>query len=145
MPEGAAFAVPVVDVDGVSIGQTPMILMVLGEKFGLAGARPQEKAQVLQALGDMNDLFNEHGKFVENEERKDKWFGYLEGKLEGRAWMGGTAEPSIADFHGVFAMEWINKKKIDYSKFPRVTKWWADLQAVPVVKKMHDSCVDGRS
>ena len=36
-PDGGSFAPPCVVIDGVAMGQTPAILAVLGEKFGLAG------------------------------------------------------------------------------------------------------------
>ena len=34
---------------------------------------------------------------------------------------------------------------VDFSAYPSVTKWWADIKAYPVVAKMYASCVDGRS
>jgi len=142
---GAAFAVPCVEIDGTFMGQTPAILSVLGRKFGLLGKTPAEEMQVLHGLEDMNDIFGEHGKFVENEERKDKWFSYFDKKLAERKWVGGTEDPTVADFHGVFTFEWVNKKKIDFSKYENVVRWLADLKEYPVVKKMYASCVDGRS
>lgn len=105
LPANKAFAVPCVCIDGTFMGQTPAILTVLGQKFGLAGTTDHEKMAVLQAVEDLNDIFGEHKKFVEDEERKDKWFTYLEAKMEGKQWMGGTSSPTIADFHGVFAFE----------------------------------------
>eukprot|EP00931_Biecheleriopsis_adriatica_P019884 TRINITY_DN13427_c0_g3_i2.p1 TRINITY_DN13427_c0_g3~~TRINITY_DN13427_c0_g3_i2.p1 ORF type:complete len:219 (-),score=34.12 TRINITY_DN13427_c0_g3_i2:43-699(-) len=143
--DSCSMAVPVVDIDGVCIGQTPAILIALGEMYGLVGKTQGEKLQVLQALEDMNDVFGEHGKFKENEERKNKWFTYLEKKLDGKKWMGGTDEPTVADFHGVFAFEWIRKRSIDISAYPNTLKWWADIQAYPVVANMFASCVDGRT
>lgn len=145
MPGGASFAVPAVVIDGVLIGQTPMILKALGDKLGLAGTTTAEKYAVMHAIEDMNDVFGEHGKWVENAERKGKWLAYLEQKLAGRQWMAGTAEPTVADFHGVFAFEWVVKKGIDFSGYPKVSKWWADIRAYPVVAKMYASCVDGRT
>lgn len=145
-PNDICFAVPAVKIDGRFVSQTPAILAVLGELFGLGGKTPEEKGRVLHALEDMNDLFGEHGKFTDgNNERKRKWFTYLEKKLKGKQWWGGTSEPTVADFHGVFAFEWIVKKKIDFSAYPNTTKWWEDIQAVPVVAKMKESCVDGRT
>merc|ERR1719282_786951 len=149
MPDGAppnndCFAVPAVDIDGHIVSQTPAILAVLGERFGLGGKTPEENMRVLHAIEDMNDVFGEHDKFRENLDRKKQWFTYLEKKLEGKKWMAGTTEPSVADFHGVFAFEWVVKKKIDFSEYPNTSKWWADIQDVPVVKKMKESCVGGR-
>jgi len=144
LPDGSAFAMPAVTVDGITIGQTPAILAVLGEKYGLAGKDFTEKCQVLQGIEDMNDVFGEHAKFVDDAERKDKWFAYLEKKMANRTWIAGTAEPSVADFHGVFAFEWVCKKGIDFSAYPKMTEWLAAIKAYPVVKKMYASCVDGR-
>jgi len=143
-PDGAGMAPPMVDIDGLCMGQTPAILITLGDKFELAGKTPEEKMRCLQAIEDMNDVFGEHGKFVEDAERKKKWFTYLEKKIEGKKWLAGTSEPTVADFHGVFAFEWVKKKSIDFSDFPNMTKWWADIQAYPVVAEMYASCVDGR-
>eukprot|EP00931_Biecheleriopsis_adriatica_P019881 TRINITY_DN13427_c0_g2_i2.p1 TRINITY_DN13427_c0_g2~~TRINITY_DN13427_c0_g2_i2.p1 ORF type:complete len:211 (-),score=39.12 TRINITY_DN13427_c0_g2_i2:167-799(-) len=143
-PEGVSFAPPSIDIDGMRMGQNPAILASLGEMFGLLGKSQKEKMQVLQAVEDMNDIFGEHGKFKENEGRKKQWFTYLEKKLQGKKWVGGTDEPTVADFHGVFAFEWIVSKAIDFSAFPNITKWWADIQAYPVVAKMKASRVDGR-
>jgi len=147
MPEGTAMAMPAVDIDGVCMGQTPAVLAVLGERLGLAGKTPTEKMRCLQAMEDMNDVFGEHGKWADDAARKDKWFAYLEKKLEvgGKKWLAGTDKPTIADFHGVFAFEWVVKKGIDFSKYPLMTKWWEEIKQYPVVAKMYASCVDGRT
>lgn len=138
-------AVPVVDIDGNLMAQTCAILVVLGDKFGLAGKALEEKMKVRQALQDVNDVQGEAEKIVANADRKRKWFSYLEKKLAGRKWMGGTSEPSVADFHGVFAFEVLKKAKVDFSEYPNITKWWANVQAVPVVTKMYASLVGGRT
>lgn len=140
-----AYAPPVVEIDGTFMAQTPMILSILGETFGLGGKTSVEKMQVRHALGDLNDVFDVHGKFKDDEALKKKWFGYLDNKLTGKSWMGGTPEPSIADFHGVFTFVWIDSKKIDYSDYPNVKNWWASIQNYPVVAKMLASCVNGRT
>jgi len=144
MPEGSAMAVPVVDIDGVCMGQCPAILVALGEMFQLSGKTPEEKMRCLQALEDMNDVFGERAKMAEDAERKKKWFTYLDKKIQDKKWLAGTSEPTIADFHGVFAFEALKNKSVDFSEFPNMTKWWADIQAYPVVAKMYESCVDGR-
>jgi glutathione S-transferase len=144
IPDGSSMAPPVVDIDGICMGQCPAILIALGDKFQLAGTTPEEKMRCLQALEDMNDVFGEHGKMAENEDRKKKWFTYLEKKMKGNKWLAGTSEPTIADFHGVFAFEWVKKKNIDFSEYPNMTKWWADIQAYPVVAEMYASCVGER-
>lgn len=72
---------------------------------------------------DFNDIFGEHAKFVDDKERKDKWFSYLDKKIAagGTGWAAGTASPTIADFHGVFAFEWVVKKQIDFSEYKSLT------------------------
>lgn len=141
----ASYALPVVDIDGTLMAQAPQILSVLGNFFGLAGKTTVEKMQVEHALGDVNDLFGVHGKFAEDEALKKKWFGYFEKKLAGKSWMGGTAEPSIADFHGVFSMVWIDSKRINYRDYPNFNQWWTNIKNYPVVAKMLASCVNGRT
>jgi len=145
MPAGSAMAVPVVDIDGFCMGQCPAILTALGEMFQLSGKTPEEKMRCLQALEDMNDVFGERTKIAENAERKTKWFTYLDKKIQDKKWLAGTSEPTIADFHGVFAFETLKLKSVDFSEFPNMTKWWADIQAYPVVAKMYESLVDGRT
>lgn len=144
-PANGAMAVPIVDLDGLIIGQCPAILKVLGDIFGLSGKTFEEKALCLQAIEDMQDIYVEHKTFVEQEQRKNQWFTYLDAKLQGKKWMAGGANPTIADFHGVFAFEFVISKKIDFSAFPNMTQWWADIQKYPVVAKMKASCVDGRT
>jgi len=139
-----AYAPPAVEIDGTFMAQCTHILSVLGQTFGLAGKTSAEQMQVLHALGDMDDVFGVHGKFKDDEALKKKWFGYLDKKLAGKTWIGGTTEPTIADFHGVFSFCWIDAKGIDYSEYPNLAKWSANIKAYPVVKKMFDSCVDGR-
>merc|ERR1711972_847568 len=112
MPDGAAMAVPVVDVDGFAMGQTPAILASLGNIYGLAGKTTKEKMQVLHAIEDMNDVFGERKKLAEDKERATKWFTYLDNKLQGKTWIAGTAEPTVADFHGVFAFEQLAAHKV---------------------------------
>jgi hypothetical protein len=149
IPQGGlgtvAFAMPCVQIDDIIVSQTPAILGILGQKYGLAGKTSTETMKVAQAVLDMNDVFGEHAKFVTNEDRKTQWFTYLEKKLETTGWMGGTKEPTIADFHGVFAFVWVVKKKVDFSAFPKTTKWWAEIKKYPVVAKMFASCVGGRT
>mmetsp|Transcript_45153 Transcript_45153/g.79478 ORF Transcript_45153/g.79478 Transcript_45153/m.79478 type:complete len:204 (-) Transcript_45153:31-642(-) len=145
VPGVQGMAVPVVDIDGNLMAQTPAILIVLGDKFGLAGKTLEEKMKVRHALQDVNDVQGEAKKIKESADRKKKWFTYLDKKLDGRKWMGGTDEPSVADFHGVFAFEVVKQAGIDFSEYPNVTKWWASIQAYPVVAKMYASLVDGRT
>ena len=96
---------------------------------------------------DFNDIFGEHAKFVDDKERKDKWFSYLDKKIAagGTGWAAGTASPTIADFHGVFAFEWVVKKQIDFSEYKSLTAWWDKIKAFPAVNELYASCVDGRT
>lgn len=148
MPENGAFAVPCVDMDGLVLGQTPAILMSLGNKLGLAGSSPDETGKIHQAILDFEDIFGEHGKFEENPERAKKWFTYLDAKLAagGTTWAAGTPEATVADFHGVFTCEWLVKKGIDFtSDYPHIATWWEAVKTVPGMKKLYDTCVDGRT
>ena len=140
MPPGGSFAPPCLSMDGVLMGQAPMILSALGEKYGLGGHNAQEKLIVMHMLGDVNDIAVEvMDKKFDDEKRKDKWFAYLEKQLEGRKWLAGTSAPTVADFHGVFAMEWIKKFGYDFSAYPNINKWWADIQTYPVVQDLYAS------
>ena len=149
-PAGGSFAPPCVDIgDGIVVGQTPAALFALGEKYNLIGETFEEKVRVMQTTEDFNDIFGEHGKFVDNAERKAKWFTYLDKKLaspdEGFTWAANTKRPTVADFHGVFAFEWVVKKNIDFSTYPNIVKWWDEIRKWQSVKKLYDSCVDGRT
>lgn len=137
-----AYAPPLVEIDGDFMGQTPGILALLGEMFELLGKTPAEKMQTLHALGDVQDVFDLHGKFETDASIKGKWLGYLDKKLEGKKWMGGTQEPTVADFHGVFAFCWVVGKNIDFSNYSNLTQWWRNIKEVPVVAKMLASCTD---
>merc|ERR1712110_277600 len=145
IPEGQSMAPPCIEENGVFMGQTPQILAYLGEKHGLCGDNEAEKMQVMQALGDMDDVFGEHGKFVDDADLLKTRFSFLEKKYSGRKWLGGTSKPTVADFHGVFAFEWVDKKKVDFSAYPSITAWWGNIREHPVVAKMYASCVDGRT
>jgi len=139
------YAPPLVEIDGNFMAQTPQILAVLGETFGLAGQTRKENMQVLHALGDVQDVFDLHNNFVTDVALKDKWFKYLENKLqryksEGNSWMGGTKGPSVADFHGVFTFCCIVGKSIDFSNYPNLTQWWKAIKAFPVVANMLGTC-----
>ena len=64
----------------------------------------------------------------------------------GTTGVAGTPDATVADFHGVFACEWLVKKGIDFtSDYPNIAKWWEAVKNVPAMKKLYDSCVDGRT
>ncbi len=86
------------------------------------------------------------GKFADKPERVDKFFGLLEARLQKTKFLV-RDEPTIADFHGVFAFEWVHKIDpgksggIDAGKFPKLAGWWKSIAEVPAVKKMKTSGV----
>mmetsp|Transcript_39890 Transcript_39890/g.113929 ORF Transcript_39890/g.113929 Transcript_39890/m.113929 type:complete len:235 (+) Transcript_39890:99-803(+) len=141
-PKDVGFAPPIITLEsGQHMAQTPAILNVLGERFGLNGSTLEEKVKCQQMVMDLNDLLSEAfaGKLNENLERANKWFAFLEGKLTSKFLVKDT--PTVADFHGVFAFEVVHKSytKGDYSAFPKLTAWWARLNEHPCVKKMRST------
>merc|ERR1711956_44875 len=97
---------------------------------------------VTQAVLDFNDIVSEHKTFKEKPDRAEKWFSYLEATLSSSetGWIAGTKEATVADFHGVFACEFMILKEIDFtSDYPAIAKWWESVKAVPGVKKLYDS------
>ncbi len=129
---------------GQTISQSIAILHTLGEQYGLNGHTSEEKRACLQSLHDIDNIFTEaqSGKMTESPERADKWFALLEAKLENHKFLVNDT-PTTADFHAVFAFEWVNKSysASGYEKFPRVSQWWKDLCEHPCVKKMKTSDV----
>jgi len=145
-PEGI-FAVPAITLpSGASMGQTPSILMLLGQKFNLMGSTDAQKVKCAQALLDMNDIFGEAVKGPEGPwaktERKDKWFNLMETQL-GKTKFLACNSPTIADFQGVFAFSWafakFEKEETIFEKFPNCKRWWAELKETAAVKKMLSS------
>lgn len=140
-PANVGFAVPMITLpSGQTMAQTPAILDVLGEAHGLNGKTLAEKIACKQCVMDMNDVASDAiiGKL--KDDRADKWFSHLEQKLEHNKFMISN-EPTVADFHGVFAYEWVLKKygEPDGDKYPKLTQWWKDMAQVPAVKKMKTS------
>lgn len=143
LPEEAPserFTYPVITLDsGETIGQVPAILNILGEHFGLNGQTKKQQIMSQQAVLDMNDIFSlaQSGHFTENPERATQWFKLLESKLvENKFLVADT--PTVADFHGVFATEWVHKcyDFNAYETFPRLAQWWQDICNHPPVAKM---------
>lgn len=143
-PPGVGMGWPqIVLPSGQAMAQTPAILDLLGEATGLSGKTPEEKVSCKQALMDVQDIFSETtgGKFADKPERVDKFFGLLEARLQKTKFLV-RDEPTIADFHGVFAFEWVHKLikgGIDAGKFPKLAAWWTSIAEVPAVKKMKTS------
>ena len=129
LPEEAPsdrFTYPVMTLDGAeTIGQVPAILNILGERFGLNGKADSQKIMCQQSVLDMNDIFSsaQSGNFTENPERAAQWFRLLEKRLtESKFLIADT--PTVADFHGVFATEWVHKcySVIAFDEFPRLAQ-----------------------
>mmetsp|Transcript_25037 Transcript_25037/g.44520 ORF Transcript_25037/g.44520 Transcript_25037/m.44520 type:complete len:187 (+) Transcript_25037:41-601(+) len=111
-PEGVGFAVPVITLpSGQSLSQTPAILDVLGEALGLGGSTKEEQIDCKQCVLDLNDIFSESatGKWSGNPDRADKWLSLLEARLKKHKFLV-CDTPTVADFHAVFAFEWMHKK-----------------------------------
>lgn len=140
---GAAWPQLQMHADGLQLAQAPAILDILGERFGLSGATPEERMLCKQYLLDINDVYGEaNSGRLADPRRRDKWFPLLEARLARSPFFIGDT-PSIVDFHAVFAFEWVVKKGPTFAQYPHVTAWWERLRAVPVVKAMYDSCTDG--
>eukprot|EP00992_Anisonema_acinus_P015572 TRINITY_DN9800_c0_g1_i1.p1 TRINITY_DN9800_c0_g1~~TRINITY_DN9800_c0_g1_i1.p1 ORF type:complete len:211 (+),score=73.12 TRINITY_DN9800_c0_g1_i1:58-633(+) len=136
------FAVPMVTFpNGATVAQAPAIMMILGEELGLDGKTSAEKMKTKQNILDVEDVFAEaSGGKWEKPERKEKWMKYLESKLEGKKFFGGE-EPSVVDFHSIFAFCWLEAKGFTFAEAPKLTQWWADVKQVPAVHKMLNSGV----
>ncbi len=130
--------------NNITIGQTPAILNVLGQHFGLAGITTEEQMDCQQTLLDINDLFSEtlSGKLVDRPERAKQWFEMLSHKLKNHRFLI-NEKPSVADFHAVFATEWIHQRyhKDAYNDFPGLARWWQDICLHPPVQRMKTSGV----
>merc|ERR1712070_126752 len=141
-PEGKGAFYPQITLPGdLTISQTPAILDVLGESFGLNGTTPEQKMLSKQYVLDLNDVFGEAQKkrLTEDAERRDKWFTLLESRLEKDFFLGD--EPTVVDFFGVFAFEWVVARECPFDKFEKLTAWWARIKEVPAVKVLYDSPV----
>ncbi|KAL3893404.1 MAG: hypothetical protein SGPRY_014257, partial [Prymnesium sp.] len=112
VPAGKGVGFPQVTLsNGLTIGQTATVCGVLGDEFGLSGKTPEAKILCRQYLEDLNDVFStaQSGKMAEDPDKHAaKWFSLLETRLEGNSFFLGE-EPSVVDFHGVFAMLWVEK------------------------------------
>src|SRR6056297_2152507 len=128
--------------NGMTFGQTPAILHVLGQTFGLAGKTPEEQADCLQTLLDVNDLFTEalSDKLTEKPDRARQWFELLSHKLKDHRFLINDT-PSVADFHAVFATEWVHRKyRADaYDDFPPLARCWQDMCDHAAVQRMKNS------
>jgi len=135
------FAVPMVELkSGQFISQTPAILDILGSAFNLQGATKEEIRLCKQSVLDMNDIFGESKGFKDKPDRMKKWFTLLEKRLSKQKFLAGET-PTVADYHGVFAFEWVHARVGDSygEEFPSVARWWNDLCETPAVKKMKES------
>ncbi|MPV86250.1 glutathione S-transferase family protein [Ostreibacterium oceani] len=128
--------------NGMTIGQTPAILQILGQTFGLAGQTEAEQFDCQQTVLDINDIFSDalSGKLADKPERATQWFELLSHKLKDHRFLINDA-PTVGDFHAVFATEWVHRKyRTDaYNDFPALARWWQDICAHPSVHKMKNS------
>lgn len=139
------FTFPTITLDsGETMGQVPAILNVLGARFGLTGESEAQRNLCQQTVLDWDDVFAEaqSGKFTKDPARAAKWFELLDAQLAGRDFMVSDV-PTVADFHAVFATEWVFKSHAAdaYDDFPRLAQWWRDICAHPPVLKMRNSGV----
>lgn len=95
-----------------------------------------------QAVLDMDEIFTgaQSGRFLGNTERANEWFDLLEKRLANQKFLVSDT-PTVADFHGVFASEWVHKcyKPDAYDSFQRLAKWWQDISNYPPVHRMKTS------
>lgn len=135
-PGADCFAVPMLTFpNDVTMSQLPSILMMLGEKYGLAGSTEAEKMKAAQYLGDLTDVFSEHGKFKEEKvERGEKWFALLESRLTATGFFIGDSI-SVVDLYAYFVFLWIIGKDIPFDKFPALTKFNAMMPEIDAVQK----------
>uniref|UniRef100_A0A7S3JYJ1 GST C-terminal domain-containing protein n=2 Tax=Aureoumbra lagunensis TaxID=44058 RepID=A0A7S3JYJ1_9STRA len=141
-PKDIGFAVPMIQLPtGQVVAQTPAILNVLGTTFGLCGQTVEQQIACQQCVLDVDDIFSEviQKKWEGKKERADKWFALLESKLTKSKFLV-CDEPTVADFHGVFAFEWVLVKyEGDFKAFPKLTQWWTAINDYPPVKDMRAS------
>ena len=140
VPVPQRFTFPVLTLaEGLSMGQVPAILNVLGQRFGLAGTTDAERIASQEAVLDVDDVFAEAqgGKFAKDPDRAAKWFSLLDARLADHRYLV-TDSPTVADFHAVFATEWVHKsyRKDAYDSYPHLARWWGDICAHPTVHRM---------
>merc|ERR1719242_667360 len=134
---------------GEQIAQTPAILDVLGDEFGLAGRTRKQRRLCRQMVMDMNDVFGEAvgGKFAlvdgKPNDRMAKWMDYMTIRLKASKFLCGD-EPTVADYQGVFAFVWMLKKAenceaVLAKNYPVVAKWWTALKATPECDRLFKS------
>ena len=139
-PEAGRVTFPALTLDnGVTMGQVPAMLNILGERFGLTGATPEQRMLCQQTVLDVDDIFAEaqSGKFTQNPERAAKWLQLLDTQLSDHKFLVSDA-PTVADFHAVFATEWVHKSfsATAYDAFPRLSQWWKAICDHPPVHQM---------
>jgi len=74
-----AFAPPMAEVDGVTIAQTPAIMMAVGEFCKKTPEDAKKKAKACQVALDAADFLSDALNFAEKPERAEKWFAHVEG------------------------------------------------------------------
>lgn len=137
-PEDIGFAVPVLTFpDGTSIGQTPVIVLALGEGLGFSPKTAPEKMKHNQLVMDAQDFIADRDK---PQERLDKWHGYFEKILSASAsgyLMQSLTAADFALFHGVWFS--CSAGKLSQSQFPKLVAWYDKISKLPAAKKFLDS------
>jgi len=134
-------AVPMITLNtGQTLSQTPAILDILGERLNLMGETEDEILLCKQSIYDMDDIFGESKNFQDKPDRAKRWFSLLESRLAQHQFLV-CDSPTVADFHGVFAFEWVHARFGESygEEFPNLARWWRDICEVPAVKKMKTS------
>ena len=144
-PEGCGFAYPMMSLeDDTRLSQTIAITTHLGEKYGLNGSTPLEKTVNLQTMLDFDDMVEEipKGVYKKSPERLQKWLDVFESRLKDPFF--GDEQVATADFMAVFVISIVNQLfgKDYFEKCPKLAKWNAAIEEVPVVKKIKDSGVN---
>ena len=74
--------------------------------------------------------------------KTERWFALFNERLAKSKFFLAD-EPTIVDFHGVFAFSFVEKAFITkggyIEKYPNVVRWWAEVKEVPAVKEMVES------
>jgi len=143
-PPGFGMAYPQVKfASGLQLAQTAAVLSALGDELGLSGKTPEAKLLCRQYLEDMTDFFGaaQSGKLLDDEGKREKWFTLLEARLTKNSFFLGD-EPTVVDYHGVFAFNWVEKcyvgKGGSLEAYPNVKRWWAAIKEDPAVKAKFD-------
>jgi glutathione S-transferase len=138
--------VPILEVDGKTIGGTVPIVRLVAERHGLAGSHDLENAEIASIMDLIGDLFMAYSKayfFEKDETRKaelkkkfdeeeaPKFFSFLEKRVTG-GWLYGSkvtyADLAFFDFSGRLPDEAL-------AKFPGLQSVRQNVKALPNIAK----------